>query len=368
MRKLIKYISLACASVFALSSCNDDEDLLKVNPSTFIAPKIEITNSDPIILSEENATETAISFKWSAADYGIATVPKYELQLDKKGNNFKEPKSIATISETVYNITVKELNNVATTLGLIPGTAEDLEYRVISSIGTHESEVLISDVVSINVTTYKPKGDPVLYLVGGVQSYYGKNNWNAGDGLKMRYIGDGTTKVFEAYVKVGQNDGIKFIGQTTDFNPDNYGTSNGAQNGQLENSGSSGDVKIAETEGDGLYYVQVDIDKLTYKYVKMNWGIIGDATPNGWDNETALNYNFTDNVFELTTNLKSGELKFRSKNSGNKIYNEDWKFNIGDSSPYTAYDSGGPNFKVSSKETTIKVKINYDGITELEGL
>ncbi|WP_312923535.1 SusE domain-containing protein [Empedobacter brevis] len=368
MKNFIKYISLACASVFALSACNDDEDIITLDPSTFVAPKLEDPTSNSLILLEENAAETAMTFKWSATEYGANTPAKYEVQIDKKGDEFKNAVTLISTTETSYAITVKDLNTTATELGLQPEKGEDLEYRIVSTIGSVKSQALISNIQTINVKIYIPKSDPVLYLVGGIQKYYDKTNWTPTDGLKMRYIGDGTTKLFEAYIKVGKDDGIKFIGQNDGWNPDNYGSIDGVQNGKLENSGSSSDVTIAKNEGDGFYYIQVDIDKLTYKFVKMNWGVIGDATADGWNSETAMTYNFTDNVFELSTKMKEGELKFRSKNSGNAIYGEDWKFNIGNQTPYSAFDTGAPNFKVSSKDYDLKVKINYDGITDITGL
>ena len=55
MKNFIKYISLACASIFALSACNDDEDIIKLDPSTFVAPKVETPASSTIELLEENA-------------------------------------------------------------------------------------------------------------------------------------------------------------------------------------------------------------------------------------------------------------------------------------------------------------------------
>ena len=89
MKNFIKYISLACASIFALSACNDDEDIIKLDPSTFVAPKVETPASSTIELLEENAANTAMTFNWSAANYGTNTPPKYELQIDIKGDNFK---------------------------------------------------------------------------------------------------------------------------------------------------------------------------------------------------------------------------------------------------------------------------------------
>ena len=58
----------------------------------------------------------------------------------------------------------------------------------------------------------------------------------------------------------------------------------------LRNLSESGD-NIASP--DGYYFITVDADAMTYTALATEWGIIGDATPNGWDDETALTYDAT---------------------------------------------------------------------------
>lgn len=319
-------------------------------------------------LALENASQQAERFVWSAADYNGAVAINYTLEMDLAGGDFSEPQVLGgTSGELHIAVSVADLNIAAIALGAVPEEAINFDVRVVSDASGFSP--MISNVITITVTPYNAEiPTPELYVVGQIQSYYGLNGWDNGTAIPMRYIGDGTTKVFEAYIKVGASDGFKFIGEQGTWDNGNYGVIGGVQDGNLENSGGSGDVKLAEIEGDGLYYIRVNIDALTYTYVKMNWGVIGNATPNGWDSETAMNYDFDSNQFQLTTALNDGEMKFRSSNTGNAFGSGDWGFNVGNSDPYTAYDQNAPNFVISSGNYELGLEIHFDGTATVSGL
>ena len=169
-------------------------------------------------------------------------------------------------------------------------------------------------------------------------------------------------------LKVAAGEGFKLIGKQGSWDDGNFGTIGGAQDGNLENSGGSGDIKVAENDGDGLYYVQVDMDNLKYKAVKMNWGIIGSATANGWDGETAMTYDFATNKFSISATLAAGEMKFRAKNASQFIYNDDWKFNVGVSDPTVTYNAGSGNFPIAGGSYTLGLIVNFDGTAVVSGL
>jgi hypothetical protein len=44
---------------------------------------------------------------------------------------------------------------------------------------------------------------------------------------------------------------------------------------------SSSDLIVSQVDGAVLYFVCVDLEVMTYKIVKMKWGIIGTATSGG---------------------------------------------------------------------------------------
>lgn len=366
MKNITKSV-IALLTIFAVSCTADDvEDRPVVTPidaPELLAPE----NNNSYVLSQENAAQQAERFVWTAANFDQPVAINYEIQMDKAGNNFEAPVSLGSvIGQTQLSVSVETLNGAVMTAGGEAFVEGSYELRIKASVN-EVSEPMYSNVMAISVTPYVAL-NPELFVVGAVQGFYGLNEWDNTTAMPMRYIGDGVTKVFEAYIKVNSGQGFKFIGEQGTWDNGNYGTIGGTQDGNLENSGGSGDVKVAETDGPGLYYVQVDLDEMKYKAVKMNWGIIGDATPGGWGGETAMTYDFATNTYSITTNLTAAEMKFRSINTSQAIYGEDWKFAIGNSSEKFAYDTGAPNFAVSAGSYTLTLSIGFDGVATVTGL
>jgi hypothetical protein len=370
MKNITKSL-LILLSIFAISCETDDvEDrpvAIAVDAPVLAAPG----EGSSYVLAIENASTQAERFVWSSANFDENVVINYSIELDKAGNNFAAPQVVATAAgQNQASVTVQTLNTAVLAAGGVPFEAAQFEVRIRASLN-NTSEPMYSNVIAISITPYVAV-IPALYFVGAPQAYYGKPEWTPGEGIEMRYIGDGTTKIYEAYVKVAPGNGFKFTGGLN-WDEGNYGTIGGAQNGNLQNDGGSSDIKVAETDGAGLYYVWVDIDNLTYKYSKMNWGIIGDATPGGWDNETPMTYDFTANKFTITTTLTAAQVKFRASNVGIALFptenNNAWKFNVGNSDPITAYTPDTPNFSVTAAGThTVELSIDILGNATVNGL
>jgi hypothetical protein len=371
MKNIFK-LSFLSLLFLTIMSCSDDDN--KTVPSANSAPVlISPQDGTAVVLTEGLEANTALTLVWNHGDYDVATEIGYDVQFALAGTDFANPVSAGTTTARVYSMTVGELNAFATAedkLNLPAFEAANLEVRVISSLGIHDEMPMVSNTLAITVTPFEVVvvEEPKLFFVGAPQAYYGLNAWDNTTAMPMRYIGDGTTKVFEAYVKATAGDGFKFIGQQGSWDNGNYGTIGGAQDGNLENAGGSADIKLAETDGPGLYYVQVDIDNLTYKAIKMSWGIIGDATPGAWTDETPMNYDFATNKWTLTADLTAAGLKYRSGNTGQFIYNDAWKFNVGNSDPKVTYNAAAPNFTITAAGShSLELTINFDGTAVTAG-
>ncbi|WP_291122497.1 MULTISPECIES: SusE domain-containing protein [unclassified Empedobacter] len=299
MKNFIKYISLACASIFALSACNDDEDIIKLDPSTFVAPKVETPASSTIELLEENAANTAMTFNWSAANYGTNTPPKYELQIDIKGDNFKNHQVLTSTSTLTADVTVKELNLAVIALGLEPFKEGEIEYRIVSTVGTPSSQQLISNVNTLKITAYPTDLSTNWGVVGSATP----NGW---DGPDVQFWKTDVTNVFVAYTDLK--------GGEIKFRQDNkWELDYGGSNGKLEKGGKNIAVDA------GTYKITMDLTNLTYKLEKFTWGLVGDATPNGWDGpDTKLSYDGTIDSWTTILTMKDGEYKFRLNNDWDK--------------------------------------------------
>jgi hypothetical protein len=365
MKNITKSL-IALFTILAISCSSDDvEDRPVVTPvdaPVLLAPE----ENNSYVLAIENATQMAERFVWTAANFDQDVAITYTVQLDKAGNEFANAQDLGSvIGATQLSVTVETLNGKAIAAGGVAFEEAAYEVRVKASLND-TFEAMYSNVATISVTPYVAI-IPDLYLVGAPQSYYGLGAWDNTTAMEMRYIGSGTTLVYEAYVKVAPGDGLKFIGQQGTWDNGNYGVIDGNQDGNLKNGGDSGDLKLAENDGAGLYYIQVNLDDMTYKYVKMNWGIIGDAT-GGWSDEIPMNYNFAENKFTITHTLANGELKFRSKNSGQAIYGDDWKFNVGVSDPTVVYNPSASNFPITAGTYNLELTVNFDGTAVVNGL
>ena len=71
-----------------------------------------------------------------------------------------------------------------------------------------------------------------------------------------------------------------------------------------------------------------------------DWGLVGSATPNGWNGPDLEMYQTGSQEFSIYAELDSGELKFR--------FNEDWGNNFGDNGNDGTLESGGANIPISA--------------------
>jgi hypothetical protein len=89
----------------------------------------------------------------------------------------------------------------------------------------------------------------------------------------------------------------------------------------------------------GMYRVVFDLDNLTYTFDQVQWGLIGAATPGGWDADTDMTYDETLNAWTITVPLVGGQqYKFRA--------NDGWDVNLGDSGADGTLENNGDNITI----------------------
>ena len=180
--------------------------------------------------------------------------------------------------------------------------------------------------LDMNNLTYTV-GKPILYMAGDA------NGWKQIDVLNSE---DGVN--FKGYMYLNQN-GFKFCSQPN-WDGTNYG---GAFFGESEDN-------IMMTQEAGFYQVDVDLSAKTYTLTPFTIGIIGSATPKGWDGDTNMTYNPEERCWELkNVELTDGEMKFRHTN--------DWNLNWG--GPLDALVHDGDNIAVAAGTYDIKLEVNW---------
>lgn len=377
---------------FTMNSCSDDDPDIIVNGSEKIT-KMAILEALPapaefVVEKDVNEATEAGTFKWSEAVLEYNGPVSYYIQIAPVDSDFSDAVNVFSdaVTTTSKAFTYGDLNNALTRLNVLLvangktslgfGALATVEVRIKAvadksqSVGYSESqEIKINAYENIVVVT------PKLFLVGAPQAYYGGSAWDEKNGIALKYIGNGTTKLFEGFVKVAVGDGFKLTGDGKTWNNGNYGTDggvaaiSGGQEFTVIDSGGSSDLKVAEVDGAGLYYVRADMDAMKVKVVKMNWGVIGAATAGGWNSESAMGYDFATNTWSYAgTDITAGEMKFRSRNTGVYINgaDKDWTFNVGDLL-FVGDGGTGANFNISAGAKP-KLVVNFDGTAVVTGL
>jgi hypothetical protein len=189
---------------------------------------------------------------------------------------------------------------------------------------------------------------PVIYVPGGYQKAagYSAGDWDPASAPTLASVN--SDKNYEGYVYFSKDgDKYKFTaGPNWDVN---WGD-NGA-NGTLE----AGGADIAAPAA-GLYKINVNLNDLLVTSVKTNWGIIGDATPTGWDSDTNMDFDPVTKEWKVIIELKAGKIKFRA--------NDGWDINLGDTRANGNLEYGGTDIVVAQAgKYEIKLKLGTPDYT-----
>ncbi|UOR03505.1 SusE domain-containing protein [Hymenobacter aerilatus] len=320
------------AVALLLTACEKEDEKTVIHPSG--GPTLTASSTALGTLSMDNAAKEAVTFNWTAPNYGYAAAVTYTLQLDVKGNNFKSPSEFTTTSSS-RTLTVSELNSALLALGIAPGSAGQLDVRVKSDVGSNTAYAQLSSVTSLTATPYLSViAYPSLYVPGDYQGW-------APD-KAPRVASPTNNGTYEGYINFASASPFKFT-STPSWANTNYGlvgtvTTNATTkvtSSSLSTDGGAGNLSVPTA---GYYRIVVDIPNLTWTATPTTWAAIGSATPGGWDNQTPLTYNATTGTWSAVMTLSAnGELKFRANNG--------WDINYGDNKADGVLDFNADNIK-----------------------
>ena len=185
-------------------------------------------------------------------------------------------------------------------------------------------------------------GKPILYMKGDANGWDGYDYLSGEDGVK-----------FTGFMYLNQN-GFKFT-TASDWSGTGYGA----------NFNTAPDAaNIVITEPAGYYQVDVDLSEKTYTLTPItSIGIIGSASPNGWESDVDMTYvpynkdtKEVNGYWEVKNiTLSAGEIKFRA--------NDDWAISWGGELDNLTTKNGG-NITVEAGTYDIKLYAWAEGFAK----
>jgi hypothetical protein len=334
MKKYINKILFLLTFTALLVGCEKD-DIVVINEDFTTAVSL---SSDNIVLEESNEGMEALKVTWTQPEFGYSAAAEYNVLFDLSTGDFSNPETVSAGSSLEKSFNTEDLNKVLLNLGAEPGTAAQLQVKVDIIMSKQYSRA--SDVSGLTATAYSGVLD--LTTPWGVVGSATPNGW--GDGPDTQFYKSEEAGIYVAYITMVE--GEWKIRKDNDWAV-NYGSSDGVN---LVDGGDN----IATTAG--TYKITFDEINLTYKIETYSWGLVGSATPNGWDGpDFPLDYDSCSDTWRAVVKLNDGEWKIRQNN--------DWAVNLGSDGADGNLQAGGGNIPVTLGYYQIIVDFNNSTYT-----
>lgn len=324
--KNISKLVLLFVGLMSLSCSDDIQDIEPVVPETGLR-LVNPTSSFNMVLDGSKLNQVATSFVWTDSNNsGSGSTIVYTVEAALGGTNFAAPVVLGTTTNLFLDVTIGTLDTAAKTVGIAPRTEGVLDVRITSVSGS-------STLAALKVTPYQPN-----WGIIGSATQFGWDN-----STDMTYNPMTGKYAISVYLNSGE----------FKFRLDNSWTTNFGDDGN-NLSLEPGGANIPVTAGEYTIVLDVANQSYTITPIVNGWGIIGSATPTGWDNDSLLDFNPITNTYSRIIELVPGEFKFR--------LNHDWGTNYGDNGNDLSLDSGGANIPVTA-EGTYYITADFNGLT-----
>ena len=344
--KITKYFLSMAAAIGMIAGCQKPEMVQISAPEDVVAPVLSPVAD--INITAANLGLESVTFEWSAADFGAPTQVNYAIEVAPAGQSSKVVVT-SGITETSAVVSYESLNAVLLyDLGLASGIAENVDFYVSAKVGEY-AKVYSAPVTTSATVTEAEKEYPKLTVAGS----YAYNNWSPGKG-QFVYDFEGTDVRYSGVIDFGEDVSalqFKFVGAAWGENEFSVpsGEAQAAEAAELPLVAGGGDNIAAYTTH---RFYSLTLDKSTPKVIKNfsfnTLGVIGDATPTGWDADTDMSFNTEKQRFYVDITLTDGTIKFRA----NDAWDVDWGGADG------VLVSGADNIPVTAGNYRIYVNLN----------
>lgn len=344
---------ILAAAAGLLSSCQKLDQVKAYDPSKVVAPVLHAL-PDEIAITPDNMG-TMQTFTWDGADFGVRTQINYSIEASYNGG--EKLVLFTGMDGTSSEHSYESLNNILALdvehggLGLPSGEASDVQFYISATIGS-DFDKFYSNAVTVRTTvTTAERTYPMVWVIG---DYCGWNHSMA----QHLFSFSGDEVNYEAFVDFGEKaaNGFKITGIAGWDDTCNWGTDGDAPEPEAEapsitliSSGGSGNIMAYSKR---FYRLSFDRSTLTLKNLLSfnSLGIIGDATPGAWAEDTEMNFDPVKQRFWVDVELTDGEFKFRADG--------DWAVNFGGGDGDGILTQGGENIKGLAGKYRIYANLN----------
>lgn len=359
-------VDVRVTSSYANNNEQYKSNVITITMTPYLVPiKLAPSSTNPVTLSVTNGSDEALSFAWNASKYGDNEID-YALQLDTVGGDFKNPQIFKYGTSLNASLIANDLNTAIINAGVLGGSTKNIEFRVVSYLGSAYTNPLVySDTVAINVTTYVPVPDN-LYIVGDATP----GGWNNPVPIPSQQFSKVDAYSFSIIVNLNAAPAsYLFLPVNGDWSH-KYGGASATGGTLLKDN----DVPGSNTPGpasSGLYKITVNFQTNSYSVtpvtVPSNLYIVGDATAGGWANPVPTpSQQFTQvspGVFAIITNLNAPPASYLFL-----PVNGDWGHKFGGATDGTETDGGtlladndvpGSNTPAPATAGLYKIVVNF---------
>jgi hypothetical protein len=293
MKKILILISVVALVAFVLSCSQQVEPTAQFPKST---TALTVTSSlASVTATAKDSLSPVVSFTWNDPKFSLGlSQTMFTVVLSPTGTNFAKFTTKSFTGVLTGSLLGKELNGMALKLGGVIGQAITLDAKVVASL-SNNTEPVNSNVLQVSVSPY---GD--LALVSSVT----KINTSAANSLNVGAVftwntafnGYSGVKTYQFQYAVHAVTGTSFANPTTTTVT---GFSQSFTQNELNNIalgygtavGSAGyvDFRVKATDEQGTVLYSNAVTDTIGTYAPYNSiGIIGDATPGGWNTDVDL--------------------------------------------------------------------------------
>lgn len=289
---------------FGMFAC---EELETVRIKEVIEPNtLSALNETDLVLVLEDADETALTFSWSAPDYGFKAGPLYTIEMDVTGNDFAAPFELLQTRTLTASISVTDLNDAMLALGRTPLEASEMEFRVISVVDNDVAPV-VSNAQEATITPY-PTSFPPIWGMGAALKGWGPWPANAVEWQSSEF------KKYETIAYFTNGETFRWFEQL-DWGPVSYNYEYFTSVSAVFENANDGDKNLRVVAATGWYKVGVNLTAKTVTAEAVAEPVLymmGGAL-NGWGPwpDAAVKMTFIKpGVFEATATFSNDIFRF----------------------------------------------------------